>query len=140
MGVFLLDVFCLGAKNAFLTIFSTEFKYQNGIERIASSQALQSVEPSRARKLVEDTVEYARDLGFEPQREYRDAALVLGDIDAGACREEFAFGKDGQPLYVRGPNDSDRMVDRTLTTLQNRCGEDGFHYIVGMGDFSPDEF
>lgn len=139
MGVFLVDVFCLGVKNAFFTMCS-ELKYQDAIGRIGSHQGLESVEPSYARKLVEDAVEYARGLGFEPQRDYRDAEVVLGDIEAEACREEFTFGKDGKPLYVSGPDDSEQVIHHILSTLRSRCGDDGFHYIIGMGDIPHTDF
>ncbi len=132
MGVFLLDVFCLGVKNAFLTRFSSEYEYRDALDQIASSESLEPTAAPRARKLIEGAVEYARSLGFSPHRDYRRAALILGDIDPGECREEFVFGQAGKPCYVSGPHDSKAMVGRVLATLRDRCGEDGFHYTIGL--------
>ncbi len=130
VGVFLLDVYCLGVKNAFFSIRPGIFQYEDFIEMIRYNQDLEPAEPARGRKLVEDAVEYARGLGFEPQRDYREAAMVLGDIDPSLCREEFTFGQDGKPVYISGPRDSQAMIGRVLATLRQRCGEDGFHYSV----------
>ena len=133
MGVFLVDAYCLGVKNAFFTICPA-LKYEGIIERMSSPHGFDPVEPSYARKLVEDAVEYARGLGFNPQRDYADAEVILGDVDVEACQEEFTFGKDGKPLYVSGPDDSDQIIQRILTTLRSRCGDDGFHYLIGVSD------
>ena len=134
MGVFLVDAHCLGVKNAFLTICS-RFKYDNGIERMRENSGLKRAESPYARKLVEDAVEYARDLGFKPHRDYRDAEIILGDIVTDESLKEYTFGKDGKPFYISGPDDSQQEISRILTTLENKCGKDGFVYIVLQDTF-----
>ena len=129
MGVFLVDAYCLGVKNAFLTICS-RFEYDEGLEKMNANSGLTRTDPPSARKLLEEAVEYAQDLGFKPQRDYRDAKIILGDIVADESLEEFTFEKDGKPLYISGPDDSQQRISHILTTLENRCGKDGFIYIV----------
>ncbi len=136
IGVFLVDVYCLGVKNAFFRLTS-ELDYDHDIAQVGGPQGMDKVEPACARKLVEGAVAYARDLGFVPHPDFREAGMVLGDIDGSDCPETFAFGKDGKPLFIRGPHDSSSLVKRIVAQLRRRCGEHGFHYIPGTDD--PDE-
>ncbi|NQT93700.1 MAG: hypothetical protein HQ559_13150 [Lentisphaerae bacterium] len=132
-GVFLVDVYCLGVKNAFLMVQSP-FEFAAVIETRFDVNDLKPASPAYARKLVDDSIAYARDLGFEPHRDFRDASVVLGDIDPAECSERFTFGHDGKPLYISGPHDSESMIRRVTAQLRNRCGPDGAHYLVGMTD------
>lgn len=142
-GVFLVDVYCLGIKNAFLMVQSP-FEFEDTIQTKFDENDLKAVAPAYARKLIDDSIAYARELGFEPHPDFRDASVVLGNIDTGECSEEFTFGHEGKPFYVSGPNHSEAMARRIVTHLKHRCGPDGFHYLVGVGDphaassFGPD--
>lgn len=132
-GVFLVDVYCLGIKDAFLMVQSPS-EFRDTIETQFRADDLKSVTPAYARKLIDDSIAYARDLGFEPHPDFRDACVVLGDIDAKECSEAFTFGHEGKPFYVSGPNHSAATARRIVAHLKNRCGPDGFHFMVGVGD------
>jgi hypothetical protein len=138
---FLLDVFCLGVKNAyFLAMPHDEYDYR--LDTIKFNESLNPVPPSYARKLVEETEAYARDLGFEPHRDYQDAKKIFADIDAAACTDSFTFGKDGKPFFIAGPNDTPKKIEKIFETLTKRCGPGGFDYLVGLEDefIEEDEF
>lgn len=139
MGVscFLLDVFCLGIKNAYFVVESRA-EYQWRREQIGSHERLVAIAPEYARKLVEDTEAYARDLGFAPHPDFQLAQRLLADIDATACHTGFPFGKDGKPFYIVGPHDTPQRMHNILETLTRRCGPQGFHYLVLADD--PLEF
>ncbi len=130
-GVFLVDVFCLGIKNAFFTIVNGE-RYRELVAGCQEQARLVPIDPACALKLVEQVIAYARDLGFAPHKDYHRARVVLGGIDAEACAKSFQFGKDNKPLFVAGPNDSPARCQQIMQTLARRCGPDGFHYLVGM--------
>ncbi len=137
-GLFLVDTYCLGVKNAFMML-KPRHEFETIIETYYDADDLRPVTPAYARKLVEDAIAYARDLGFAPHRDFRDASAVLGDIDPTECDQTFTFGKDGKPLYISGPNDSEVMIRRVTTQLRNRCGLDGAHYMVHLNDPSRAE-
>ncbi len=137
-GVFLVDVYCLGVKNAFMMVQSPS-DFENAIEQQFSINDLKPATPACARKLIDDAIAYARDLGFEPHRDFRDASVVLGDIDPAECDQSYTFGKDGKPLYIAGPHDSDAMIHRVMTQLRNRGGPDGSHFMIPLNDPSEEE-
>ena len=130
---FLLDVFCLGVKNAYFVAMPQE-EYDYRLDTIASNETLQPVLPSFVRKLVEETEAYARDLGFSPHPDYQDAKKIFADIDATTCTDSFTFGKNGKPFFITGPHDTPKKIEKILATLTNRCGPGGFDYMVGLQD------
>jgi len=132
-GIFLVDAYCLGVKDSFAMLKPREFLD----DFIASlPMRMKAVEPAYAKKLVEDAVAYARDLGFEPHPDYKLPRKILNDIDASECATEFTFGKDGKPFFVSGPYDSAARIEHVVDTLHSRFGPDGHNYMVGL---SPDE-
>lgn len=130
-GVFLVDIYCLGVKNAFPMLQPREV-YENTMAHMDQNSPLVQIEPAYAKKLIEDAIAYARDLGFEPHEDYRVARKVLHDIDATVCQEQYTFGKDGKPFFMSGPNDSPLRSRQIIETLERRCGADGYHYMVGL--------
>jgi len=130
---FLLDVFCLGVKNAMYKIMEAN-EYALAVEHIHGSaeERFDHQHPAYARKLVEEALAYARDLGFEPHPDYKMAKIIFGDIDAATCPASFVFGSDSKPFYVCGPHDSPSMQGRIVKQLEKRCGVGGFHYMVGV--------
>ncbi len=139
LAVFLVDVFCLGVKNAFIKLLS-ETEYKSYLEKIKMQEGgLNSISPACARKLIEDAEAYALNLGFKAHRDYKKAKKIFGDIDPTECSREFEFGQNGMPLYIAGPYDNPAMQNRIMTTLTEAVGEDGFHFVAPMGG-PPDGF
>ncbi len=136
-SLFLIDAYCLGVKDAFITVKSP-LVFNAMIERSPASSRLEEVTAPYARKLIEDAIAYARDLGFEPHRDFREAAVILGDIDSGECSETFTFGHEGKPLYISGPYDSESFAKRIVRQL-TRDGGPGGEYIVEVGGSFMDE-
>ena len=138
-GVFLVDVYCLGVKNAFFVRVS-DWEYDTKIlARMAEEGGgKESLSPACARKLVEGAVEYAQSLGLAPHPDYKKACRVFGGIRPEECARVFTYGQDGKPLFVQSPNDKPGFVHHVMTTLTRRLGTDGFHYILEAGSL-PEE-
>jgi hypothetical protein len=140
VGVFLVDVYCLGVKDAFFTRVSAleyESKILAGIAETGGGK--ESLSPACARKLVEGAVQYAQGLGLAPHPDYKKACRVWGGIRSEECERVFTYGHEGTPLFVEGPQDSPAFVQRVLDTLTGRLGQEGFHYILAAGGCaSPD--
>ena len=145
-GVFLMDVHCLGVKDAFFRQFSAA-EFQEFLKDIfIPSCSSLPVEHSGAwgRKLVEDAVEYARRLGLAPHPDFKQGAKVLGGINPKECSETFVFGSDGKPLYVAGPYDGKAKRNAVMRTLTKKLGPQGFHFMLpldpeGEADFDDGE-
>jgi hypothetical protein len=132
ISAFIVDVFCLGVKDAFFHVRS-EGEYESTVKPSltqAHGQAFHNVHPSCARKLIEGAVRYAEELGFSPHQDYQNAKGIFGDIDADACPTEFTYGRDGKPFYIRGPNESVSRAKGIVDQLQRKCGEGNFEYLL----------
>jgi hypothetical protein len=127
----LIDRYCLGVKDAFGDI-RTRGEYRELVEHIEENSKLVKMPPADLRCLVEEAIEYARDLGFEPHSDYRRVQPIFGDIDVQEATEHFEFGSDGKPLFMAGPYDDRQRCERILSILEDRCGKDGFHYMMAV--------
>lgn len=127
-AVFLVDLFCLGVKDAFFEAGVTEAELREFVDQRLPEDFRERFHPACARKLIEGALTYAESLGFTPHRDFRKARKVLSGIDASACPREFTYGRDGRPCYIRGSDDTDERVDRICAILEARCGAEGFDY------------
>jgi len=126
---FLVDVFCLGVKDAFYA----ELGEKELLSRLAGQDGLQTfidAEPSRVRKLIRDAAAYAAGLGLAAAKDTPVIEAIFGAIDVNACPETFTFGRDGKPFYVSGPFDTPARINLVNRTLQGRCGDGGWHYMI----------
>jgi hypothetical protein len=132
-NVFLLDVFCLGAKLAVYQSGDTEDYRRRIRDHYVARFPMVNTEPACARKRVEQAVEYAKGLGFAPHPDHRQAARVFGGLQVAQCRQEFAFGREGKPFYRRGPHETQAHARGIVWQLQQRCGAGKFDYEVMLG-------
>lgn len=133
-GVYLVDVFCLGVKNAFWGAGSVA-DFKDLIQKMVKAQKMLPISPACLVKIIGGAVEYAGSFDFPPHPDYRHAARVLAGIDPAGCDEEFTFGKDGNPLYIQGPYESPAVAD----AIRERIEQAGGHFIVMVPDFDDEE-
>ena len=128
-GVFLVDVYCLGVKNAYYAERTHE-QLREMIDRITGDDPIVDIAPECARKIVDGAIAYGKEFGFTPHADYPPAGALFGVIDAGACPAEYEFGKDGKPFYVSGPNDTPAKIRKIIHTLTTKVGEGNFDFMV----------
>ncbi|MBF0471134.1 MAG: hypothetical protein HQL48_07130 [Gammaproteobacteria bacterium] len=134
---FIVDVFCLGVKDAFFTLLDQETyhqKFRHSIEMNLGNGTLENVHPSCLKKIIVNAVDYAKQYGFTPHKDYHRSIGLLDSIDASACPVSYEYGKDGQPYFIQGPNETPAQIKKILTTLEKHCGKEGFHATLGRGD------
>jgi hypothetical protein len=144
VGVYLLDVFCLGVKDSFARLLTRE-EYLQLLFQTRMHEPMEKVEPAVAKRLIEDAIAYARSIGFEPHPDFRPAQKLLEDIDGSACTMEFAFGDRGKPHFISGPHDSLARIRQVSDTLERTCGKENYNMTIllgdpfGDGDFDDDD-
>ena len=136
-GVYLLDVWCLGVKNAYFTVLA-ENEFPDRIREIEVNEHLENIHPSCFRKLIDECVDFSAKCGFKPHKDYKIPRQLLMDIDPTVCPKKYSFGKDGKPFYFSGPHESEQQSKMIVNTLFRNCGEGNFDYVVGIGDMGFD--
>lgn len=133
VSAFVVDVYCLGVREAFFTVMrKADYlgKLKPMLVKTHGDQGIQPVEPSCARKLLQGAVAYAEDLGFDPAADYWRAEKLFGAADPCRCETDYAYGREGKPCYVQGPHDDMKTVRYVLDRLNERLGEGNFDYVV----------
>ena len=128
----LVDVWCLGVKDAFFRVMS-QHKFEEQMNASSRDQMLVDIDASLARKLLHDSVAYAGSFGLAPSEGFIEAEAIFGDIPM--AMQTFPFGKDGKPFYVSGPNDSPARIRRIVATLVQHVGPGGFDYLAHVENF-----
>jgi hypothetical protein len=136
-AVYLVDVYCLGVKNAFWHAGTLE-DLKDLVRKMETSQAMSPISPAGLVKIVKGAVEYAQSLGFRPHPDFRHAAMLMEGIDPATFPQEFTFGRDGKPFYIQGPNESLAQA----RAIMQRINDAGGHWLValpGPGSEDPDD-
>lgn len=128
-ATFLVDYYCLGVKNVSTKKLSNASKYLQMKEVVFSrfEESVEEISITQAQAIVWGAVDYARQLGFEPHKEFESAKAILGEIDTLPVLN---FGKDGKPMYVNGPYDNAKKI---LKTLDDAVGEGNYDYLLQDG-------
>lgn len=133
-GIFLVDVLCLGVKQAVYEDTDADDYRRRIRDHYAADFPMVAAEPWCARKLIEQVVAYAGRLGFSAHPDLKKASRVFGGLKADQCSLSFVFGREGKPFYFRGPRETEEQARRIVQHLAGRLGEGNFHYLVRLGD------
>jgi hypothetical protein len=127
---FLLDVYCLGVKNAVgpRRMRRDELGAYTAAYFSAWDGSARPIPIDLARHLVFGSADYARALGFSPHADFARAARQLEPWDGPS---DIRFGCDGVPFYTEGPYDD---AEQVLSTLESTVGTGNFHYTVSVGE------
>ena len=128
--VFLVDLGCLGPKEAFVTQFATRYQYEAELRATFMNQGpMIPIDFPLTAKIISESVRYARHLGFDLPPQVSATLGALGPLDAAAaCQQEIPLGgKDGNPFYMAGPYDD---TDHIMATLTRSCGKGNFCFTT----------
>jgi len=128
---FLVDLACLGVKDAFPAVFDSVAEYNQKLRRRATEQqAMIPADLNLVAKIIRESIAYARKLGFAPHQDYAPASILLGNADPEACDLPVPLGgKNGKPFFCSGPYDN---VPRIMAQLERAVGPGGFDFLIGI--------
>lgn len=126
--VYLVDVYCLGVKNAMGPDTMNDRNLRQLTSHVFSGYHAPPVPApiELVRDLVLGAAEYAHGLGFAPHPDFEPARAHLG---AWTGASAITFECDGKPTYIAGPYDDSHRV---LRTLRRAVGRNGFHYTIAI--------
>lgn len=131
VGSYIVDILCLGLKNTHHWFDVSLSDFEGSILDLFKNEMdlnMIDCEPSLVYNIIYGAIEYAEDLGFEPQKDFAISEYILDDVKEVQFID-VEFGKDGKPVYFTGPNDN---VGRILRILEKNVGEGNFEYADGI--------
>lgn len=128
--LFLLDVYCLGVKNVIAHAEPDHVAARWLSSLFERTGSWVDVSPEHVRKLVEGSIGFALSFGLAPHRDCAGALQIFGDLDSSRCSTEFTFGRDGKPLFIAGPHDSQARIYEILSTLKRTRGSEQLDYVL----------
>lgn len=136
-GFFLVDLSCLGIKNAYGRIYRTQYDYRREMKEVDSATPLKPCTIHLAAKVLHAATEYAMRLGFAPHPDSREPLKLLGDADPSLASEVVSLGdEDNKPFYFVGPYDDAAKI---VAQLRRAVGEGNYQVVISLGDLDDEE-
>lgn len=131
-GLYLVDILCLGLKNTLYEADVSMSRYRGELlDRMYGDQEPIPCSRELAHGVIYGGIAFARQFGFRPQQDFEVSQYVLDPLDGvGPPAEPIEFGRDGKPLYVRGPHDDTRSI---LRQLEAAAGPGNYDYLLNIG-------
>jgi hypothetical protein len=130
MAGFLVDLGCMGVKNALANVVGPA-EYAQVHRSFLGTQPMERADLNLVAKIIQEAIGYAERLGFSPHPDYREASLLLEGADPAACTAPIPLGVDGKPYFIPGPYDD---VPKVLRQLERAVGEGNYHYLLAIDD------
>ena len=139
LGIYLVDLYCLGVKDANYQFNVSPADYKHITKHSGGVEACEYV---LAHNIIYGAIAFAEDYGFKPHKDFAIAQYILEEDDENVELIELDFGFEGQPFYTRGPNDDNAKINNIKNTLIRTAGEGNFTVVedIDNDDFVEDEF
>lgn len=138
MGAFLIDKFCLGVKDAMWNHSLFPEEVGENIERMEFGLGpAKEITYDEAHCIIWGSIDFARKGGIEPHPDFGIAQYVIEPRDTEVKNYPVTFGHEGKHLLIEGPFYREKQY---IPTLRKHLGEDGFHYLLTLGDDEPMDF
>lgn len=138
MGLYMVDTGCLGLKNTDCVPNLSWSQIEENVERIYKpfEGKYETTDFDLANALIWGAIEYADEIGFKPQKDFKHSQFLLKDKKNVDDDYEMAFGdEDGKPLYIAGPYDDPYAI---VQKLEAKLGEGNYNF-VDMTGFSEQD-
>jgi hypothetical protein len=129
LGVYLVDIFCLGLKNTFCNANLSMEEYQKLKLSLLKETAISAYPPGKARRIIIGAIEYAKRIGFKPQKDFNLSKYVLEGLPDTDHDFQLKFGREGKPFFIAGPDDDFEAI---IESLRKNVGEDNFYFIAPL--------
>lgn len=138
IGIYLVDLYCLGLKDAGYEFNFSPADYQYLKKQWGDMEACEYV---LAHNIIFGAIAFAEDYGFKPHKDFAIAQYILEEDDENVPLMELDFGFEGLPFYMKGPYDDAAKVNNIKNTLMRTAGKGNFTIIEDVdGLFDDDEW
>jgi hypothetical protein len=123
LGVYLVDMACLGVKDTFYKYNISQNEYESITEKIPFLQ----ISYNEAHNIIFGAIAYAEDLGIDPHYDFDITRYLLEEDTDEIPLIEYEFGRNGKPCLIVSSN---RIASKYLPKLNESVGEGNYDFII----------
>ncbi len=127
IGMYMVDVFCLGLKNTLFKFALDNNGYTDFINEINQRYSLIKCDLTEAHNIIYGAIDFAEELGFKPNKDFKITEFLLNSDLITDGINEIEFGKDGKPVYFAGPYDDTKSI---IGILEKSVGKGNFDFVL----------
>lgn len=137
IGIYLVDLFCLGVKDTHFEFNIAEPRYLEIVEKYDGGAELEKVDYLLVHNIILAAVEFADDYGFKPHKNYNALTRYILEEDTDEIElMEIDCGENNEPVYFRGMHDTDADAARIIAQLEKTAGKGNYKVIDPTKDNS----
>ncbi len=146
VGAYLIDILGLGLKDTFFKHSLDIIEYETIIEKLGGNISLVKGDPNFIFNLIYGAIEYAEDIGLEPDKGFEITQYILPPADEIEFMD-IEFGKNGKPFLDLTPLNANKIIKKVEATIGagnfdytiNRVSDNNFGYFNDSLDYEDDE-
>jgi len=128
VGVYLVDIYCLGLKDTMFKFNVSTIEYEELVDTLSQEIDFISIDYVLAHNIIYGGIEYAEDYGFSPHSDFnKTTQFILEEDDDDVEYLDLEFGHNGKPLLIVH---EDQPYLGHLETLKKTAGVGNFDYIL----------
>jgi hypothetical protein len=137
--IYLVDLLCLGVKDTHFKFNVTETEYRDFLGNMEDRMEIEAVDYVLVHNIILAGVEFAEEYGFKPHKEFTSITeFMLYEDNDDIELMEIECGRNGKPLYVQGPYDSEASVNKIMKQLEKTAGNGNYNFIREGDEFEND--
>lgn len=134
--LYLVDIMCLGVKDTFYEFNISHSAYQSFLEKMSETLEMEITDYVLVHNIILAGLEFAEDYGFKPHKDFTSVTEFMLEEDTEDIELiEIECGRNGKPLYMQGPFDSDAKINKILEQLEYSADKGNFDFIR---EFDPE--
>lgn len=127
LASYLVDLYCLGVKDAWYRVNVFSFEYQEFLDKLEENLKVEQAEYATAHNIIYGAIAFAEDYGFSPVSDFREAKMMLEEDTEEIPLIEFEFGVDGKPQLVVTSDNS--KLPFYISKLEKHAGKGNFEVV-----------
>jgi len=136
IGIFLVDTFCIGVKDATYYANMPEVDFYDLIGHYKSASGLEEISYNEAHNIIYGAIGFAEDGGIQPAKDFKIAGYILEEDTEDIPLIEYEYGKNGKHFLVIN---GDRCEMPYFHQLKKTLGDD-FEFVMEEDDQVLDDF
>jgi len=140
VGIYLIDIKCLGVKDTHYLFSISAFEFKYILDKNNENMDMEKIEYKLAHNIIFGGLEFAEDYRFEAHQDFALTKYILEeDTEEIELIDIECGGDNGQPLYIRGPLDSDVRAAQIIAHLEKTAGKGNYDFINVLEDNEWDD-